>query len=212
MTFKIEQIPVGKMANFTYLIIDNEEKEIAIVDPSWDLEKIFAIINKNQYTVTYIINTHSHFDHVLGNDQIIAVTKCKVIQHENSLEKHDISVNDGDKFMIGKTIVQVLFTPGHSKDSICLIVDSKIIITGDTLFVGNCGRTDLPGSDPEEMYNSLFEKIIKLDNNMVIYPGHNYGYKPISTLEEEKKNNYVLVPRSKNEFIKFITHGGIIIW
>ena len=207
MTFKIEQIPVGKMANFTYLIIDNEEKEIAIVDPSWDLEKIFAIINKNQYTVTYIINTHSHFDHVLGNDQIIAVTKCKVIQHENSLEKHDISVNDGDKFMIGKTIVQVLFTPGHSKDSICLIVDSKIIITGDTLFVGNCGRTDLPGSDPEEMYNSLFEKIIKLDNNMVIYPGHNYGYKPISTIEEEKKNNYVLVPRSKNEFIKFITHG-----
>jgi len=207
MTFKIEQIPVGKMANFTYLIIDNEEKEIAIVDPSWDLEKIFAIINKNQYTVTYIINTHSHFDHVLGNDQIIAVAKCKVIQHENSLEKHDISVNDGDKFMIGKTIVQVLFTPGHSKDSICLIVDSKIIITGDTLFVGNCGRTDLPGSDPEEMYNSLFEKIIKLDNNMVIYPGHNYGYKPISTIEEEKKNNYVLVPRSKNEFIKFITHG-----
>ncbi len=207
MTFKIEQIPVGKMANFTYLIIDNEEKEIAIVDPSWDLEKIFAIINKNQYTVTYIINTHSHFDHVLGNDQIIAVTKCKVIQHENSLEKHDISVNDGDKFMIGKTIVQVLFTPGHSKDSICLIVDSKIIITGDTLFVGNCGRTDLPGSDPEEMYNSLFEKIIKLDNNMVIYPGHNYGYKPISTIEEEKKNNHVLVPRSKNEFIKFITHG-----
>lgn len=207
MTFKIEQIPVGKMANFTYLIIDNEEKEIAIVDPSWDLEKIFAIINKNQYTVTYIINTHSHFDHVLGNDQIIAVTKCKVIQHENSLEKHDISVNDGDKFMIGKTIVQVLFTPGHSKDSICLIVDSKIIITGDTLFVGNCGRTDLPGSDPEEMYNSLFEKIIKLDNNIIVYPGHNYGYKPISTIEEEKKNNYVLVPRSKNEFIKFITHG-----
>ena len=207
MTFKIEQIPVGKMANFTYLIIDNEEKEIAIVDPSWDLEKIFEIINKNKYKVTYIINTHSHFDHVLGNDQIIAITKCKVIQHKNSLEKHDISVNDGDKFMIGKTIVQVLFTPGHSKDSICLIVDFKIIITGDTLFVGNCGRTDLPGSDPEEMYNSLFGKIIKLDNNMIVYPGHNYGYKPTSTIKEEKKNNYVLIPRSKNEFIKYITHG-----
>ena len=207
MTFKIEQIAVGKMANFTYLIIDNEEKEIAIVDPSWDLEKIFEVINKNGYKVTYIINTHSHFDHILGNEQIVVTTKCKVIQHKNSLEKHDISVNDGDKFMIGKTIVQVLFTPGHSKDSICLIVDSKIIITGDTLFVGNCGRTDLPGSDPEEMYNSLFEKIMNLENNMIVYPGHNYGYKPTSTIEEEKKNNYVLVPRSKNEFIKFITHG-----
>ncbi len=207
MTCGIEQIPVGKMANFTYLIIDNEEKEIAIVDPSWDLEKIFEIINKNEYKVTYIINTHSHFDHILGNDQIVDRTKCKVIQHKSSTEKHDISVNDGDKFMVGKTIVQVLYTPGHSKDSICLIVDSKIIITGDTLFVGNCGRTDLPGSDPEEMYNSLFKKIMYLENNMIVYPGHNYGYKPTSTIEEEKKNNYVLIPRSKNEFIKFITHG-----
>ena len=205
MTFKIEQIPVGKMANFTYLIIDNEEKETAIIDPSWDLEKIFEIIEKNEYKIKYIINTHSHFDHVLGNDQIVDITKCKVIQHKNSKEKHDISVNDGDEFKVGKTLIKVLFTPGHSKDSICLLVDSKIIITGDTLFIGNCGRTDLPGSDPEEMYNSLFEKILNLDNNLVVYPGHNYGYKSISTIGEEKKNNYVLFPRSKEQFIKFMT-------
>ncbi|HEU5172486.1 MAG TPA: MBL fold metallo-hydrolase [Nitrososphaeraceae archaeon] len=205
MTFKIEQIRVGKMANFTYLIIDNEEKETAIIDPSWDLEKIFEIIKKNEYKIKYIINTHSHYDHILGNDQIVAITKCKVIQHKNSKEKHDISVNDGDEIKVGKTLIKVLFTPGHSKDSICLIVDSKIIITGDTLFIGNCGRTDLPGSDPEEMYNSLFEKILNLDNNLVVYPGHNYGYKSISTIGEEKKNNYVLFPRSKEQFIKFMT-------
>jgi hydroxyacylglutathione hydrolase len=205
MTFKVEQISVGKMANFTYLIIDNEDKETAIIDPSWDLEKIFEIIKKNDYKIKYIINTHSHYDHILGNDQIVAITKCKVIQHKNSKEKNDISVNDGDEFKIGKTLIKVLFTPGHSKDSICLIVDSKIIITGDTLFVGNCGRTDLPGSDPEEMYNSLFEKILKLDNNLVVYPGHNYGYKSISTIGEEKKNNYVLLPRSREQFIKFMT-------
>jgi hydroxyacylglutathione hydrolase len=197
MTFKVEQISVGKMANFTYLIIDNEDKETAIIDPSWDLEKIFEIIKKNDYKIKYIINTHSHYDHILGNDQIVAITKSK--------EKNDISVNDGDEFKIGKTLIKVLFTPGHSKDSICLIVDSKIIITGDTLFVGNCGRTDLPGSDPEEMYNSLFEKILKLDNNLVVYPGHNYGYKSISTIGEEKKNNYVLLPRSREQFIKFMT-------
>jgi glyoxylase-like metal-dependent hydrolase (beta-lactamase superfamily II) len=193
------------MANFTYLIIDNEEKETAIIDPSWDLEKIFEIIKKNEYKIKYIINTHSHYDHILGNDQIVAITKCKVIQHKNSKEKHDISVNDGDEFKVGKTLIKVFFTPGHSKDSICLIVDSKIIITGDTLFIGNCGRTDLPGSDPEEMYNSLFEKILNLDNNLVVYPGHNYGYKSISTIGEEKKNNYVLFPRSKEQFIKFMT-------
>ena len=207
MTFKIEQIPVGQMANFSYLITDDgEEKETAIIDPSWDLEKILEIIKKNGYHVKYIINTHSHFDHVLGNDQIVAITKCKVIQHKNSKEKHDISVNDGEELKVGKTHLKVLFTPGHSKDSICLIVDSKIIITGDTLFVGNCGRTDLPGSDPEEMYNSLFEKISNLDDNLVVYPGHNYGYKPISTIGEEKKNNYVLVPSTKEQFIKFMTN------
>jgi glyoxylase-like metal-dependent hydrolase (beta-lactamase superfamily II) len=206
MTFKIEQIPVGQMANFSYLIIDDgEEKETAIIDPSWNLEKVLDIIKKNRYHVKYVINTHSHFDHVLGNDQIVAITKCKVIQHQNSKEKHDISVNDGDELKIGKTLLKVLFTPGHSKDSICLIVDSKIIITGDTLFVGNCGRTDLPGSDPEEMYNSLFEKILNLDDDLVVYPGHNYGYKPISTIREEKKNNYVLIPRTKEHFIKFMT-------
>ncbi len=205
MVFQIEQIPVGKMANFTYLIIDNEEKETAIIDPSWDLEKIFEIIKKNQYKVKYVINTHSHYDHILGNDQIVAITKCKVIQHKNSKEKHDISVNDGDECEVGKTLIKILFTPGHSKDSICLIVDSKIIITGDTLFVGNCGRTDLPGSNPEEMYNSLFGKILNLDDNLVVYPGHNYGYKSISTIGEEKKNNYVLFPRTKEQFIKFMT-------
>jgi hydroxyacylglutathione hydrolase len=205
MTFKIEQIPVGQMANFSYLITDDgEEKETAIIDPSWDLEKILEIIKKNGHHVKYIINTHSHFDHVLGNDQIVAITKCKVIQHQNSKEKHDISVNDGDELKIGRTLLKVLFTPGHSKDSICLIVDSKIIITGDTLFVGNCGRTDLPGSDPEEMYNSLFEKVLNLDDNLVVYPGHNYGNKPISTIGEEKKNNYVLVPRTKEQFIKLM--------
>ncbi|HJT84632.1 MAG TPA: MBL fold metallo-hydrolase [Nitrososphaeraceae archaeon] len=205
MTFKIEQILVGNMANFTYLIIDDEEKETAIIDPSWDLEKIFELVKNNQYKVRYLINTHSHFDHTLGNDQIVEITNCKIIQHENSKIKHDIPVKDGDEISLGKTQMKVLFTPGHSKDSICLIVDSRIIITGDTLFVGNCGRTDLPGGDPKEMYNSLFEKLSNLDDKLIIYPGHNYGYKPISTIGEEKENNYILVPRTQEQFVKFMT-------
>ena len=205
MTFKIEQILVGNMANFTYLIIDDEEKETAIIEPSWDLDKIFELVKNNQYKVRYIINTHSHFDHILGNDQIVEVAKCKVIQHENSNIKHDISVKDGDEILLGKTQIKILFTPGHSKDSICLIIDSKIIITGDTLFVGNCGRTDLPGGDPKEMYHSLFEKLSNLDDKLIIYPGHHYGYKPISTIGEEKANNYVLVPRTQEQFVKFMT-------
>ncbi|HLN36022.1 MAG TPA: MBL fold metallo-hydrolase [Nitrososphaeraceae archaeon] len=205
MTLKIEQIQVGQMANFTYLVIDEEEKEIAIIDPSWDLDKIFEIIKRNSYSVKFIINTHTHFDHVLGNEQVLAITNCQIVQHENSMDRHDIAVKDGDRIRVGNIVIDILHTPGHSKDSICLIVDSKIIFTGDTLFVGNCGRIDLPGGNVNEMYDSLLRRIIKLNDELIIYPGHNYGMKTVSTIGEEKNTNYVLAPRTLQEFIQFMT-------
>ncbi|HJS63493.1 MAG TPA: MBL fold metallo-hydrolase [Nitrososphaeraceae archaeon] len=205
MTLKIEQIQVGQMANFTYLIIDEEEKEIAIIDPSWDLDKIFEIIKRNSYRVKFIINTHTHFDHILGNEQVLAITNCQIVQHENSIDRHDIAVKDGDRIRVGNIVIDILHTPGHSKDSICLIVDSKIIFTGDTLFVGNCGRIDLPGGNVNEMYDSLLRRIIKLNDELTVYPGHNYGMKTVSTIGEEKNTNYVLAPRTLQEFIQFMT-------
>ncbi|HSF50884.1 MAG TPA: MBL fold metallo-hydrolase [Nitrososphaeraceae archaeon] len=205
MTLKIEQIQVGQMANFTYLIIDEEEKEIAIIDPSWDLDKIFEIIKRNSYRVKFIINTHTHFDHILGNEQVLAITNCQIVQHENSMDRHDIAVKDGDRIRVGNIVIDILHTPGHSKDSICLIVDSKIIFTGDTLFVGNCGRIDLPGGNVNEMYDSLLRRIIKLNDELIVYPGHNYGMKTVSTIGEEKNTNYVLAPRTLQEFIQFMT-------
>ncbi len=205
MTLKIEQIQVGQMANFTYLVIDEEEKETAIIDPSWDLDKIFDIIKRNSYRVKFIINTHSHFDHILGNEQVLAITNCQIVQHENSMDRHDIAVKDGDRIRVGNIVIDILHTPGHSKDSICLIVDSKIIFTGDTLFVGNCGRIDLPGGNVNEMYDSLLRKIIKLNDELRVYPGHNYGMKTVSTIGEEKNTNYVLAPRTLQEFIQFMT-------
>jgi len=205
MTLKIEQIQVGQMANFTYLIIDEEEKEIAIIDPSWDLDKIFGIIKRNSYRVKFIINTHTHFDHVLGNEQVLAITNCQIVQHENSMDRHDIAVKDGDRIRVGNIVIDIFHTPGHSKDSICLIVDSKIIFTGDTLFVGNCGRIDLPGGNVNEMYDSLLRRIIKLNDELILYPGHNYGMKTVSTIGEEKNTNYVLAPRTLQEFIQFMT-------
>ncbi len=204
----ILQIPVGQMANFTYIIADEETGDAAIIDPSWDLDEVFRALKKNGWKAKYVINTHTHFDHVLGNDQVVAVTGAKVVQHENSqLEKH-IVVSDGDMIEIGGVRLRVLHTPGHSKDSICLILDGQLVFTGDTLFVGNCGRTDLPGSDPAEMYDSLFDKLAKLDDDLIVYPGHNYGSSPTSTIGREKKTNYVLQPRSKQEFLEFMTGGG----
>jgi glyoxylase-like metal-dependent hydrolase (beta-lactamase superfamily II) len=204
---KILQIPVGQMANFTYIIADEETDEAAVIDPSWDLDDVFKALKKNGWKAKYVINTHSHFDHVLGNEQVAAVTGAKIVQHENSKLTKDISVSDGDTIEVGSIKLRVLHTPGHSKDSICLVLGDELVFTGDTLFVGNCGRTDLPGSDPAEMYDSLFDRVGKLDEKLVVYPGHNYGSTPTSTIGKEKKTNYVLQPRSKQDFLSFMAAG-----
>jgi hydroxyacylglutathione hydrolase len=203
----ILQIPVGQMANYSYIVADEESGDAAIIDPSWDLDEIFRALKKNGWRAKYIINTHTHFDHVLGNDQVAGVVGAKIVQHKNSqLEKH-VAVSDGDVIEIGSIRLRVLHTPGHSKDSMCLILDDQLIFTGDTLFVGNCGRTDLPGSDPAEMYHSLFDRLAKLDEKLVVYPGHNYGSLPTSTIGREKKTNHMLQPRSKQEFLEFMSAG-----
>lgn len=204
MTPKILQIPVGQMANFTYIIADEETDEAAVIDPSWDLDKIFDALKKNGWKTKYVINTHSHFDHVIGNEQVAKVTGAKIVQHKASKLDKDLEVSDGDVLDVGRFKLRVHHTPGHSKDSICLVLDGQLVFTGDTLFVGNCGRTDLPGSDPAEMYDSLFERVAKLDENLVVYPGHDYGTTPTSTVGREKKTNYVLVPRTKQEFLEFM--------
>jgi glyoxylase-like metal-dependent hydrolase (beta-lactamase superfamily II) len=202
---RVLQIPVGQMANFTYIIADEERGESAIIDPSWDLEKIFDALKKNNWKAKYIINTHSHFDHVLGNEQVAEITGAKIVQHKNSKLTKQISVSDGDIIRIGNIPIRILHTPGHSTDSICLVVNNELVFTGDTLFVGNCGRVDLPGSNPKDMYNSLFEKISKLEESLTIYPGHNYGPSPTSTIGKEKKTNYVLQPRSIQDFLSFMS-------
>ena len=207
MSLKIMQIEVGQMANFTYIIADNESGDAAIIDRSWDLDKIFQALKKNGWHAKYVINTHSHFDHVLGNEQVAEVTAAKIVQHKNSQLRKDVAVSDGDAIEIGSIRLGVLHTPGHSRDSMCLLIDDGFLFTGDTLFVGSCGRVDLPGSDAQEMYYSLFDRLAKLDENLVVYPGHNYGLIPTSTIGHEKKTNYVLQPRSKQEFLKFMTAG-----
>ena len=206
MNPKIVQMQVGQMANFTYVVADEDSGDAAIIDPSWDLEEILNMLKKKSWKAKYIINTHTHFDHVLGNDQIVAITGAKRVQHENSKLGKDMAVRDGDIIEVGSIKLKVIYTPGHSEDSMCLVMDN-ILFTGDTLFVGNCGRTDLPGSDPEEMYYSLFDRLAKLDEKLVIYPGHNYGPTPTSTIGQEKKTNYVLQPRSKQEFLEFMATG-----
>ena len=200
---KVHQLQVGNMQNFTYVLEDEETKESVIIDPSWDLEMIIEIIERNDLKVKYIINTHHHFDHTIGNDAIVQYTKSKILQHEASTLKNDVRISDGEKITFGKSELVAIHTPGHSKDSMCLVGDGKIF-SGDTLFVGNCGRTDLPGGSAKELYHSLFDIVYKLDGNLVLYPGHNYGISPNSTLDQEKKTNFVLQPRTESEFLDFM--------
>ena len=203
---KVLQIPVGQMANFTYIVADEETDEAVIIDPSWDLEKVFDALKKNGWKAKYVINTHSHFDHVLGNEQVTKVTKAKIIQHKASELEKDVAVSEGDTIRLGSIEMKVVHTPGHSKDSICLVLDG-VVFTGDTLFVGSCGRVDLPGSDPKEMYESLLNRLAGLDDKLVVYPGHNYGQAPTSTIGFEKKFNLVLQPRTEQEFLEFMGAG-----
>lgn len=202
---KVHQLQVGDMQNFTYILEDGKTGEAVLVDPSWDLDMVEQLIIRNSLKIKYIVNTHHHFDHTIGNETMSKVTGAKIIQHELSTLKHDISVKDGDKIYFGNSEVSVLHTPGHSKDSICLIGDKKIL-TGDTLFVGNCGRVDLLGGSAKELYHSLFDVLSKLDDNLVIYSGHNYGSTKISTLGQQKTTNFVMQNRTEAEFVELL--GG----
>jgi glyoxylase-like metal-dependent hydrolase (beta-lactamase superfamily II) len=190
--------------NFSYIIADEETKQAAVVDSSYNADEIMKIVNTQKLQLKYVINTHGHSDHTAGNSELTSIFGAKIIAHTQSKISHDISVDDGDIIYIGKISVKIIYTPGHTTDSICLLIDNQKLLTGDTLFVGECGRTDFPGGNSKSMYESLFGKLIKLDDDIEVYPGHDYGVKPSSTIGEEKKSNYTLQPRSLTDFVEFM--------
>ena len=191
--------------NFSYLIADPETKEAAVIDSSYNAAEIIKIIKAQNLSLRYIINTHGHSDHTAGNIELRSIFSAKIVAHKQSKTDSDITVEDGEVFSVGKISIRVLYTPGHTPDSLCLLVDKEKLFTGDTLFVGECGRTDLPGGNAKNLYNSLFNVLLKLDDAIEVYPGHDYGSRPSSTIGYERKTNYVLQPRSLKDFIEFMS-------
>jgi glyoxylase-like metal-dependent hydrolase (beta-lactamase superfamily II) len=189
--------------NFSYIITDEITKETAVIDPSFNTEAITRIAKDNGLNVKYVIDTHQHWDHIAGNDGLRSAFGAKIVAHKLAKCFKDIDVEDGDVIKIGKVTIKIIHTPGHTPDGVCLLVDGKLL-TGDTLFVGECGRTDLPGGSAEDMYNSLFQKLMKLDDDVEVFPGHDYGSKPHSTIGTERKNNYTLKNRTVAEFVEFM--------
>ncbi len=194
------------MANFLYFLGDKHVREIAIVDPAWDVGYLCAEAERNNYTVTMILLTHGHPDHVNGLNEILSRydVPAYISGHEAPFlmpeHKNIIPVEDGHKIKIGTIEIKCLLTPGHTPG--CqLFLYKNVLISGDTLFINGCGRCDLPGSDPRKMYHSLYNVLIKLPDDTMIYPGHHYGPTPWATLASQKKTNPYLTCANLEEFL-----------
>jgi glyoxylase-like metal-dependent hydrolase (beta-lactamase superfamily II) len=173
------------------------------VDSSFNAGKIMRTIKDKGFKLKYIINTHGHSDHTAGNIELQSFSGAKIVAHKLSKLRFDVAVDDREVLMVGKIPIKILYTPGHTVDSVCLLLDGTKLLTGDTLFVGECGRTDLSGGNVNNMYKSL-NRLTKLNDDVQVYPGHDYGLKPSSTIGEEKRTNYTLQPRSLKDFIAFM--------
>ena len=200
---RVEQFQVGPMANYAYLLGCEETRVAALIDPCFEPERLVTNAKELGYRVEWVINTHGHHDHVNGNDRAIELTGAKVAAHSKAIFHVNQYLKHGATLQVGNITVEVLHTPGHAHDSVCLVAD-RHLFTGDTLFVGECGRTDLPGSDSRQMHHSLFEVLAVVPNTAIVWPGHDYGPHPSSTMGDERRSNYVLEPRSLEEFVAFM--------
>ncbi len=199
----IDQVLLGPLLNFTYLVADREGGEGVVIDPSYGVGTVLEAVDRRRVKVRYVLNTHSHADHIVGNPDVVERTGAKVVAHSAVPFRPDVAVEDGATVTAGGLRVEVLHTPGHTRDSVLYLFDGHVA-TGDTLFVGECGRTDLPGGDPSAMYDSLLGRVVRLDDALVVLPGHDYGITPTSTIGREKRENYTLQPRTREEFLRFL--------
>jgi hydroxyacylglutathione hydrolase len=215
----LRQEQLGPMANYVYLIGDPLTHKAVVVDPAWDVEAICNIAASDGYEIDKILITHYHPDHLGGHmmgqtiegaAEMLERVKAKVYLHKEEaalskrvagLSDSDIvSVDSGDTASVGNLTLRFIHTPGHTPGSQCFLVDGKLI-SGDTLFIGSCGRVDLPGSDPEQMYYSLNQKLRNLDDATVVYPGHAYAPEPNSTIGEQKRRNMYMRFNTLAEFL-----------
>ena len=205
----LEQLLVGPMDNFIYLIGSKSTREVAIIDPAWDIDALLNHIQEKDLKLASVLVTHYHPDHIgggMGGHSIEGIAELldrdpvKIFVHKLEAEgvKKVTGVSDtdlnivesGDHLTIGENDIEFLHTPGHTPGSQCFKVNNNLV-SGDTLFVQGCGRVDLPGSNSEDMFHSL-QKLSALPDETILYPGHNYSAEPYESMERVKQINTYL--------------------
>ncbi len=207
-TFSIDVLELGPMENFIYIINDKATGRAAVVDPAWEVNEIIARAKELGVQVTDILLTHSHHDHINGIDAMLAQYDAQIHllkaesdfwgQHKGSTTLH----HGGDKIQLGETTIDILHTPGHTPGSACYHVGDKLI-AGDTLFVFGCGRCDLAGGDPNQMFDTLRRIKTDLPADTVLYPGHNYAEKTTSTIKEQIEGNPFMHFDNNDDFVRY---------
>ncbi|HSW07278.1 MBL fold metallo-hydrolase [Aquabacterium sp.] len=174
----------------------------ALIDPEVSqIDRYLALAARDALRIRFVIDTHTHADHFSASRQLAERLGAMTVMHRASPAPGiGMRVDDGEMIVLGNLRLQVLYTPGHTSDSMCL-VGSDRVFTGDTLLIGGTGRTDLPTGDPEALYDSLFNKLLKLDPQLLVYPAHDYKQRGHSTLGDELANNPRLQQRDKAGFV-----------
>jgi sulfur dioxygenase len=212
----------------SYIIACKEERIGAIIDPSHDIDPYLAFVKENRLNILYVIDTHTHVDHISLTTELAQALDAQTVMSKNTplqreigsgvkdlfgiekimevnAEKRvDIYLDEKERLPLGSIFLRVLFTPGHTKDSMSLISNDRIF-TGDALIIGQCGRTDLPGGDPADMHDTLFRKLAPLSKDLVVYPAHDYRGNINSSLGYERINNVCInTKRDLPEFAAFL--------
>ncbi len=214
----LKQFELGQMANYVYFIGSTTTKEVAVVDPAWEIDRIVKLAQADDMRITHILVTHTHPDHVGGKlfgleiqgiaellekvDAKVVINKAEAGYLTPLSGSNIVRAEHGQTLNLGDVTITLVHTPGHTPGSQCFLVQDRLV-SGDTLFIGSCGRVDLPGSNPEQMYDSLVNKLMKLDDKTVVLPGHNYaGGRTSSSIGEERRRNPYVQFRSVSEFLR----------
>lgn len=200
-----EQLATGGCQS--YLVGCEETRAAVLIDPELSrIDHYLGWASRHGVHVRYVVDTHTHADHFSGSRELAKLLGAPIVMHRLSPAPHaELRLDDGEMLIVGTLRLKALHTPGHTRDSMCLVMEDRVF-TGDTLLIGGTGRTDLPSGDPHDLFDSLFEKLVKLPPETMVFPAHDYKGRSHSTIGAEIESNPRLQKRVRAEFVEMMEH------